>query len=358
MAAVLDSLCSAVLVCDHTGMILFRNEEALGTLPEGDDLETALACIRILGDFPGWHRIIDAPGDLGAASTWMGMRPNSDQTSDIPLVIRCRPTQPEETDDILFVIQIDERTDWAVSDSNEMYRRLAALGKLTAQVAHELNNPLDGILRYLNLASRLASELPTTKLQSYLDESRTGVTRMVQVVGELLEFSRATDGEFDEFDVNEIVEQAVHDTMTAENAKGIVLTVDFQLQSMPTVRGNRLYQVCRNLIKNAIDAMPDGGRLSIATGVADAQVVIRVSDTGVGLPDDPQRVFEAFYTTKPAGEGTGLGLAISKDYIENMGGTLSAAAGEDGGAVFTIMIPESACGPTDRRLRSRTRLDN
>ena len=127
---------------------------------------------------------------------------------------------------------------------------------------------------------------------------------------------------------------------------------------MPTMRGNRLYQVCRNLIKNAIDAMPDGGRLSITTGLADAHVVIRVSDTGVGLPDDPQKVFEASYTTKPAGEGTGLGLAICKDYIENMGGTLGTATGEDGGAVFTIMIPESACGPADRRLRDQARLDD
>jgi len=358
MAAVWDALCSAVLVCDSTGVILFRNDQARQMLPDSDDLEAALGCIRILGDFPGWHSFIGPTTDIGMVSTWMGVRSNPNQASDIPLVIRCRPTQPEESDSLLFVIQIDERAKWDGSDANEMYRRLAALGKLTAQVAHELNNPLDGILRYLKLASRLASELPGTKLQSYLDESRTGVTRMVQVVGELLEFSRATDGEFDELDVNEIVEQAVHDTMTAKKTKGIVVTVDFQLQSMPTVRGNRLYQVCRNLIKNAIDAMPGGGRLSITTGLANAHVVIRVTDTGVGLPDDPQKAFEAFYTTKPAGAGTGLGLAICKDYIENMGGSLTAAPGEDGGAVFTIMIPESACGPVDRRLRKQARLDD
>jgi signal transduction histidine kinase len=112
---------------------------------------------------------------------------------------------------------------------------------------------------------------------------------------------------------------------------------------MPAVRGGRLYQVCCNLIKNAIDAMPDGGRLTISTGRVDEHVVLRVADTGPGLPEDASRIFEPFYTTKEVGQGAGLGLAISKDFVEDMGGTLEGETDPEGGAIFTVRIPLSSC---------------
>lgn len=339
----LDALGSMILLVDGNGTIQYRNAEAARSLPRGSDLPTVLGDIRVLGEFCGWDRLGSSQSDPNSTTSWLGVRSLKPSTSDASLVVRCRRLAGAIADGDIMVIQIDEQPAWMSSDTTEMSRRLTALGKLAAQVAHELNNPLDGILRYLNLASRLASDMPRSKLQSYLAESRTGVIRMVQVVSELLEFSRATEGEFDEVDVNTVVEQAIQDTMSGLETRGIVLTVDYQSQTMPSIRGNRLYQVCRNLIKNAIDAMPEGGRLSVTTGRTGDHVVIRVADTGVGLPEDVQKVFEAFYTTKPAGEGTGLGLAICRDYIESMGGTLSASAGDEGGAVFTAAIPMSAC---------------
>ena len=97
------------------------------------------------------------------------------------------------------------------------------------------------------------------------------------------------------------VDIAIRSMTEGQTADGIVVTADFQSQSMPSVRGSRLYQVCCNLIKNAIDAMPEGGRLTLTTGLVGEEVVIRVSDTGVGLPEQPEKLFEAFYTTKPSG---------------------------------------------------------
>ena len=88
--------------------------------------------------------------------------------------------------------------------------------------------------------------------------------------------------------------------------------------------------------------MPVGGRLSITTGIVDDEVIIRVADTGVGLPPSPERVFEPFFTSKEPGKGTGLGLPICKDFIEDMKGTIAAAASDGGGAVFTVRIPVSA----------------
>ena len=360
---VLDAMNSAVVVADRHGVILVRNAVANDMLCAGEDLATALAEIRIVGEFPGWENLPKIVAMSGGAASWEALQtgaphsiePTPTAKPQLRVVVRCAPFRDAESDTSGVVVQID-KTDPHVPppESTDLSRRLAALGKLAAQVAHELNNPLDGVLRYLNLSLRLAADLPESKLQSYLSESRIGVMRMVQVVGDLLEFSRSTNGDFDESDVNEIVEQAIRSSTEGPGADGIVITADFQSPSMPTVRGSRLYQVCCNLIKNAIDAMPEGGRLTITTGLVNQEVVIRVADTGVGLPERPEKMFEAFYTTKPSGAGTGLGLAICRDFIEEMGGTIAAVPGSDGGAVFIVRIPTSACDG-NAALRPTTR---
>ncbi len=226
--------------------------------------------------------------------------------------------------------------------------RLAAIGKLASRVAHELNNPLDGILRYVNLSLRVAGSTSQGKLRSYLTESRTGLLRMVQIISELLEFSRTTHGQFDLTGINDLVEQAIKELAPQAERNGVIIAADYHSADMPAVRGARLFQVCCNLIKNAIDAMPEGGRLTITTGVAEDQVVIRVADTGTGLPAEADRVFEPFFTTKEAGKGTGLGLAICKEFIEGMDGVIGAEPGPTGGAEFTIRIPVEACQPPPR----------
>jgi len=221
----------------------------------------------------------------------------------------------------------------------DVSRRLASLGKLAARVAHELNNPLDGILRYINLALRIVGDAPQPKLKAYLAESRIGLMRMVQIIGDLLEYSRATSGEFDEVGINEVIEEAIRASAAAAEENHVVVAADFQTPAMPTVRGSRLYQVCCNLFRNAIDAMPSGGRLTVTSGIVDDEVIIRVADTGIGLPEPIEKVFEPFFTTKPPGKGTGLGLAICKDFIEDMQGTITASHADNGGAVFTVRIP-------------------
>jgi signal transduction histidine kinase len=219
---------------------------------------------------------------------------------------------------------------------------LASLGKLATRVAHELNNPLDGILRYINLAMRLVDDASESKLKDYLAESRTGLMRMVQIISDLLEFSRCTEGNFEQTNVSEVVEQAIRAHASTADESHVIVAADFQTQDMPSIRGSRLYQVCCNLIKNAIEAMPEGGRLSITVGSAADHVIIRVADTGTGLPDPPDEVFKPFFTTKEPGKGTGIGLAICKDFIEDMQGTITASPGEDGGAVFTVRIPQGS----------------
>jgi two-component system NtrC family sensor kinase len=231
---------------------------------------------------------------------------------------------------------------------------MAAVGRLAARVAHELNNPIDGTLRYINLCARLLKKqaedasrpVDVPKLQSYLDHAREGLVRMTRIVADLLEFSRNTPMLSETGNINRVVEESIQSLSEHADRNGVIVMADFHDDGrMPALEGTKLFQVCCNLVKNAIDAMPDGGRLTIRTGIVEAQVVIRVEDTGVGLPPDAERVFEPFYTTKPPGQGTGLGLAICREYIEQLGGTVTAERGEEQGTVLTIRIPLSSCDP-------------
>ncbi len=345
-AQILDCLGAAVVVVDRRQVILYQNTLAASWLPDGVDLESVFAEARFLGPFDGWSAVQDRILDAGEVFHCECALPLPGRPSPGLVTVHCTPLREpgsERTDGVVILLQ-EIPFQGAIEPKLEVSKRLTSLGKLATRVAHELNNPLDGILRYTNLALRLAEETPHSKLQSYLSESRTGLMRIVQIIGDLLEFSRATHGEFDALTINEVVEEAIKSVTSAADTGRVIVAADFQNQEMPTACGSRLYQVCCNLIKNAIDAMPDGGRLSITTGIVDGHVIIEVADTGVGLPDAVEKVFEPFFTTKEPGKGTGLGLAICKDFVEDMRGTITAAPGEGGGAVFCVRIPLSSFG--------------
>ncbi len=218
--------------------------------------------------------------------------------------------------------------------------RLAAVGRLSAKVAHELNNPLDGILRYINLAARVIEGSGESPATSYLNESRKGLLRMVKIISELLEFSRSSYSAFKEADINKIVEDAVKamENMAIENM--VEITREYQ-KNLPNIRSGNLFQVFTNLIKNSIDSMEDaGGKLEISTYMTESELVIDFSDTGTGLPQEVQeKLFEPFFSTKQAGKGTGLGLAICKDIIEKYNGQIVPENHPETGCTFSVRIP-------------------
>lgn len=355
---ILNSLGLGLIIVDPNRCIRFRNSLAQNWLPDTNNLEAIFDEAKFLGPFEGWEKQLESLQDssqstiLRCVVTWPG------QSSPELVDIRCTPIVEKSTGQRTgYVFLLDKRNQVeALDDQIEVSKRLASLGKLATRVAHELNNPLDGILRYINLSIRVLGDTTEPKLKNYLDESRTGLMRMMQIIGDLLEFSRSTDGEFDELDMNEVIEQAIRTNSSKADASKVIVTADFQHPNMPSVRGSRLYQVCSNLIRNAIDAMPEGGTLSITSGVVNNDVVIRVADTGVGLPQDVSKIFEPFFTSKEAGKGTGLGLAICKEFIEDMGGTIEAASGQDGGAVFTVKMPVDRCQTTKRLTKPNRKL--
>ena len=219
--------------------------------------------------------------------------------------------------------------------------RLAGIGKFAAKIAHELNNPLDGILRYLNLAIRSIEKENLDKPTEYLVHCREGLMRMVQVIRELLEYSRSNYPLAQEpVEMPQIIAEAIKTTQARGDNDNIKIKCNFS-DKLPKVRSGNLFQVFSNLTKNAFDSMPQGGELTISTWLeSEKTIIIEFRDTGCGFdPKDEDALFEPFFTTKDKDKGTGLGLSICKDIIERYQGCITAENARETGSVFTIYLP-------------------
>ena len=214
--------------------------------------------------------------------------------------------------------------------------RLAALGELTAGIAHEIRNPLNGISGAAEIVCR-ENASPSVRAE-FGDILKKETARLNQVVQHILNFARIRKAEAKESDVQELVQRLAK--LTEEEAQEHRIAV---IQEVPPGVSTRadpslLEHVLLNLVLNAIQAMPEGGTLTISAKVVGDRLHLIVRDTGPGVPTEIQgRVFNPFFTTKPG--GTGLGLAIARRIARGMGGeiTLNSEAGK--GAAFTVEVP-------------------
>lgn len=218
--------------------------------------------------------------------------------------------------------------------------KMAAVGTLSAGLAHEVKNPLSAVLGYAQLSMRKLEqpEIVRKHLETIENETR----RCNEIISNLMQFSRQEKGEFTDVSVNEVIEKSigiVDHQLGLNNVKvNMMLAPD-----IPEIIGNRnqLQQVLMNLAINAQQAMaPDGGTVDIVTSCDADKVYISVSDTGPGISEDvAKKIFEPFFTTKAAGEGTGLGLSVSYGIIQDHKGTIRVEKAESGGARFVIELP-------------------
>jgi len=258
------------------------------------------------------------------------------------LRIICTPFKETNTKKNLGAIALIEDVTERINTQRQSANteRLAAVGKLASKVAHELNDPLDGILRYVNLTMRIVEKENFEKPKEYLTQCRKGLMRMVQIVSELLEFSRSSYAPLEYTSIEHIIEDAVK-TMGSKAEPSDIQILRNYTSGLPQIRSGNLFQVFCNLTKNALDAMQNGGELRISTRLASNDMIaVEFRDTGTGLPaEKTEAIFEPFFTTKEKGKGTGLGLAICRDIVASYHGRITAENCPEGGSCFTVYLP-------------------
>jgi two-component system NtrC family sensor kinase len=217
--------------------------------------------------------------------------------------------------------------------------KLSALGELASSIAHEIKNPLISIQGF---ARRIGTTEDRDKLEKYAKFIEQEADRLTQVLTKLLGFSRMDEPKKDFLNMNDIVDDTVlfmehHLT----RFKNVEIAVEKE-PDLPLVQVDRIHvqQTVVNILMNAAQAMPGGGKILIKTGRGDQYVFISITDTGVGIKEaDLEKIFEPFFTTKEKEQGTGLGLSLCKRLIEANAGKIEVESKVGEGTTFRIMVP-------------------
>ncbi len=215
--------------------------------------------------------------------------------------------------------------------------KMAAAGRLTASIAHEINNPLQAVRNCLHLAGR--DDLPVAKQDEYLSLAETELERLTSTVQRMLDFYRPGKVKPSNIKIPEILKHVLGLMATQLKKQDVTVETRFPKSLPPVMSASaQLQQVFLNLILNAYDAMPDGGTLVISAKKVKEKVEINFQDNGMGVPPEAQEsIFEPFISTKE--RGTGLGLTVSYNIIAAMGGELEFVANDKPGACFQVTLP-------------------
>lgn len=237
--------------------------------------------------------------------------------------------------------EVRRLTDELEAKNRELARknRLADLGQMAAHVAHEVRNSLVPVSLYLSLLRRRVQA--DADNMAILEKIESGFRALDATVHDLLHFTSDRDPQRAPFRVGELLEE-IRDSLTPQwTAQSIDAMAEADPRLSMTADREMLRRALLNLVFNAMDAMPAGGRLRLGASPAGSTIRLLVADSGPGMSEEAAcRAFDPFFTTKQG--GTGLGLAIVERIAEVHGGTVSAENGPDGGAVFTIEIPQPA----------------
>lgn len=236
---------------------------------------------------------------------------------------------------------------FAMQRSLSHAERLALSGRIVAEIAHEVGTPLHSIAGHLELLRQdVTAGAPPEATTRRLNVVEGQLARVTEIITQLLDLTRRPTGEAASVDVNGLVRETIELVRPGLGAAGLSLGLSLR-PGLPRVRGHasQLQQVVLNLLTNAIDATPAGGRITVSTGNgADPDhLEIEVTDTGAGIPDtDRKRIFEPFFSTKEPGRGTGLGLFISAQIVREHRGRIEVASAEGRGSSFRVLLPTEA----------------
>lgn len=240
------------------------------------------------------------------------------------------------------VTQREEQVKLATRQQIGRSEKLASIGRLAAGVAHEINNPLTGVLTF----AHLLREKPNMDEQDRqdLDLIIHETSRAADIVRGLLDFARERAAMKEPLEINHVITRTLRLIRNQKAFDRITITEQLQ-DGLPEVNGdmNQLQQVFLNLTLNACEAMPDGGAITVRSMLQEGKVQVCVTDTGCGIkPEHLEQIYEPFFSTKPTSKGTGLGLSVSYGIVQQHGGTIDVESEEGKGTTFTISLPPYA----------------
>ncbi|MCP9494339.1 MAG: ATP-binding protein [Pyrinomonadaceae bacterium MAG19_C2-C3] len=269
------------------------------------------------------------------------------------------PMRADETGNVSHVITVGEDTTARVEANRAVARaeKLAAVGRLAAGVVHEINNPLATIsacaeaLESRVLEGSFGESKEVDDLREYLGLIRSEAFRCKSITNGLLDFSRMRAGEHRPVSVKAILESAARLLMHQQRGRNIEIVTEAP-EDLPFLSGDegQLQQAVIALSTNAIDAMPEGGKLILRARESTLKnrrtnIIVEVSDTGIGIaPENMPKIFDPFYTTKEIGQGTGLGLAVCYGIVTEHGGRIVVESATGRGTTFTITLPVTPAG--------------
>jgi signal transduction histidine kinase len=229
-----------------------------------------------------------------------------------------------------------QRSLTAASEQGFRSEKLAALGHLTAGVAHEINNPLAGMLNCVNLMQ----QEPTNRElhQRYLPLLHKGLKRIESIMRQLLNYGRVAPLRIHEVEIDTVILDCLE--LLGHRLRNIVVNLDLRFNSLCCIDSEAIKQVVMNIALNATQAMPNGGCLDISSREEKGVVVLTFADTGMGMSSELlDRIFDPFFTTKEVGEGTGLGLAVTQSLVQRLGGRIEVTSIPGQGTTFVVELP-------------------
>jgi two-component system NtrC family sensor kinase len=258
----------------------------------------------------------------------------------------------DETNAVSHVITVGENITARVKSERAVARaeKLAAVGRLAAGVVHEINNPLATIAACAeSLEKRIADgafaeSTEAEDLKEYLGLIRDEAFRCKQITNGLLDFSRLRAGNHIPVNLADTIKMTAR--LVTHQHRGDNIQIEIEtVNDLPPVLGDegQLQQAVVALATNAIDAMPDGGTLTLRTNRSGPNVIVEIKDTGSGIPQENlTKIFDPFFTTKDVGRGTGLGLAVCYGIVSEHGGRLDVRSAVGVGTTFTISLPTAS----------------
>ena len=218
-----------------------------------------------------------------------------------------------------------------------IHERLATIGKLAGGIAHEFNNPLDGVIRYTNLCLEHVKD--DEVVRGYLLEIKQGLNRMANIVRNLLACSRSETLKAAPVELSKILDHTIIGLQTDISHKNIQIIKEVS-SHIPPIQDLGLEQILLNLIRNAVDSIKDHGTITITAERLGGNVKLAIKDTGCGIPKNKvDQIFEPFFTTKDIDKGCGLGLTIVAEIVKGYDGKIDVESEINKGTTFTITLP-------------------